>query len=237
MSAQKASAPVRLVRLVVAAILVVLAAAVILHLLRERGGPRPEAVKPLPDDRVVDSRKRSGTRNTGTASSGLDVRGANFFLGPDGRNHLKGSVEITDHGAAGEVVSRITADEVVYDTDRGPFRHHGPGPYRSGGRRPRRRVVRLRQGQRPFPDGVRRRFFFEKNERNGRGDFLRGRRGRGPSRGRIPRGNRGGWRGRSEDRPLRRFFPLPTARTARPGGWPGGNYGRPMAGDRADPDI
>jgi len=115
MCAQKASAPVRLVRLAVAAILVVLAAAVMLHLLRERGGPRPEAVKPPPEDRVVDLKEKVRHEEYTDGKLRTDVRGANFFLGPDGRNHLTGSVEITGYGPAGEVVSRITADEVVYD--------------------------------------------------------------------------------------------------------------------------
>lgn len=116
MSAQKASAPVRFAGLAVAAILVVLAAAVGIHLLRERGGPRPEAVKPPPDDRVVDLKEQVRHEEYRDGKLRMGVRGANFFLGPDGRNHLKGSVEITDYGPAGEVVSRITADEVVYDT-------------------------------------------------------------------------------------------------------------------------
>jgi len=116
MSAQKASALVRFAGLAVAAILVVLAAAVGIHFLRERGGPRPEAVKPPPDDRVVDLKKQVRHEEYRDGKLRMGVRGANFFLGPDGRNHLKGSVEITDYGPAGEVVSRITADEVVYDT-------------------------------------------------------------------------------------------------------------------------
>jgi lipopolysaccharide export system protein LptA len=116
MSAQKASAPVRFAGLAVAAILVVLAAAVGIHLLRERGGPRPEAVKLPPDDRVVDLKEQVRHEEYRDGKLRMGVRGANFFLGPDGRNHLKGSVEITDYGPAGEVVSRITADEVVYDT-------------------------------------------------------------------------------------------------------------------------
>jgi lipopolysaccharide export system protein LptA len=116
MSAQKASAPVRFARSVVAAILVVLAAAVILHLLRERGGPRPEAVKLPPDDRAVDLKEKVRHEEYTNGKLRTEVRGANFFLGPDGRNHLEGSVEITAYGPAGEVVSRITADEVVYDT-------------------------------------------------------------------------------------------------------------------------
>ncbi len=106
----------RFAGLAVAAVLVVLAAAVMLHLLRERGGPRPEAVKPPPDDRVVDLKEQIRHEEYRDGRLRTDVRGASFFLGPDGRNHLKGSVEITDYGPAGEVVSRITADEVVYDT-------------------------------------------------------------------------------------------------------------------------
>ncbi|MCX6568379.1 MAG: hypothetical protein NT147_04940 [Candidatus Aminicenantes bacterium] len=116
MSAQKASAPVRFVRFAVAAVLVVLAAAVILHLLRERDGPRPEAVKPPPDDRVVDVKEKVRHEEYTNGKLRTEVRGTNFFLGPDGRNHLKGSIEITDHSPSGEVVSRITSDEVVYDT-------------------------------------------------------------------------------------------------------------------------
>ncbi len=116
MSAQKASAPVRFARLAIVVVLVVLAAAVLLHLLRERGGPRPEAVKPPPEDRVVDLKEKVRHEEYREGKLRTDVRGANFFLGPDGRNHLKGSVEITGYGPAGEVVSRITAEEVVYDT-------------------------------------------------------------------------------------------------------------------------
>lgn len=116
MSVQKASAPVRLARLAVAAILIVLAAALVFHLLRERGGPRPEAVKSLPEDRVVDLKEQVRHEEYTDGKLRTEVRGAHFFLGPDGRNHLKGSVEILDYGPAGEVVSRIKADEVVYDT-------------------------------------------------------------------------------------------------------------------------
>jgi lipopolysaccharide export system protein LptA len=116
MSAQKASVPVRLVRLAVAAILIVLAAALVLHLLRGCGGPRPEAVKPPPEDRIVDLKEQVRHEEYTDGKLRTEVRGAHFFLGPDGRNHLKGSVEILDYDPAGEVVSRIKADEVVYDT-------------------------------------------------------------------------------------------------------------------------
>jgi lipopolysaccharide export system protein LptA len=116
MSAQKASAPVRFARLAVAVILLVLAAAIIIHLLRERGGPRPDAVITLPEDRVVDLKEKVRHEEYTDGKLRTEVRGADFFLGSDGRNHLKGSVEITGYGPAGEVVSRITADEVVYDS-------------------------------------------------------------------------------------------------------------------------
>lgn len=116
MSAQKASAPVRFAGLAVAAVLIVLAAAIGIHLLRERGGLHPEAVKLPPDDRVVDLKERVRHEEYRDGKLRTDVRGANFFLGPDGRNHLKGSVEITGYGPAGEILSRTTADEVVYDT-------------------------------------------------------------------------------------------------------------------------
>ena len=45
----------------------------------------------------------------------VDIRGASFFRGPDGRNHLAGSVEIVNLGPENETVSRLSADEVVYD--------------------------------------------------------------------------------------------------------------------------
>ncbi len=117
MSAQKASAPVRLVRLAVAAILIVLAAALVLHLLRERGGPRPEAVKPLPEDRIVDLKEKVRHEEYSEGRLVAEIRGDTFFRGPDGRNHLQGSVYIKNLGPAGEIVSLLTADEVVYVPD------------------------------------------------------------------------------------------------------------------------
>jgi lipopolysaccharide export system protein LptA len=118
MSAQKASRPVRFARLAAAAVMVVLAGAVVIRFVNERGvGPRPAAVKPPPEDRSVDLKERVRHQEFRDGRLRADVRGDSFFLGPDGRNHLKGSVEILDYGPSGEVVSRITADEVVYDAD------------------------------------------------------------------------------------------------------------------------
>ena len=115
MSAQKASAPVRFAGLAVAAVLVVLAAAVGIHLLRERGGPRPEAVKPLPDDRVVDLKEQVRHEEYRDGKLRAAIRGDRFFLGPDGLNHLEGAVDVTDYGPAGEILSLITADKIAYD--------------------------------------------------------------------------------------------------------------------------
>jgi len=115
MSAQKASAPVRFAGLAVAAILVVLAAAVGIHLLRERGGPRPEAVKPLPEDRVVDLKEQVRHEEYRDGKLRAAIRGDRFFLGPDGLNHLEGAVDVTDYGPAGEILSLITADKIAYD--------------------------------------------------------------------------------------------------------------------------
>jgi lipopolysaccharide export system protein LptA len=115
MSAQKASAPVRFAGLAVAAVLVVLAAAVGIHLLRERGGPRPEAVKPPPDDRVVDLKEQIRHEEYRDGKLRAAIRGDRFFLGPDGLNHLEGAVDVTDYGPAGEILSLITADKIAYD--------------------------------------------------------------------------------------------------------------------------
>jgi len=115
MSAQKASLPVRFARIAAAVVLIVLAGAVAIHLAGRRGGPRPAAVKPPPEDRVVDLKEQVRHREYKEGKLVADIRGDNFYLGPDGRNHLRGSVEISNFGQAGEIVSRLTADEVVYD--------------------------------------------------------------------------------------------------------------------------
>ena len=115
MSAQKASAPVRFAGLAVAVALVVLAAVVGIHLLRERGGPRPEGIKPPPDDRIVDLKERVRHEEYRDGKLRAAIRGERFFLGPDGLSHLEGAVEVTDYGPAGEVLSLITADKIAYD--------------------------------------------------------------------------------------------------------------------------
>ena len=115
MSAQKASAPVRFAGLAVAVALVILAAVVGIHLLRERGGPRPEGVKPPPDDRIVDLKEQVRHEEYRDGKLRAAIRGDRFFLGPDGLSHLEGAVEVTDYGPVGEVLSLITADKIAYD--------------------------------------------------------------------------------------------------------------------------
>jgi len=114
MSAQRASAPVRLARAAAAVVLTALAAVVIVRLAGRRETPAPPPVPPPPEGRVdVKERVRHEEYEAGRLVA--DIQGDTFFRGPDGRNHLKGSVEIVDYGSGGEKVSRLTADEVVYE--------------------------------------------------------------------------------------------------------------------------
>lgn len=117
MSAQRATAPVRFARLAAALLLVGLAVVVAVRLAGRRGGPAPAPapVEPPPEGRIVDLKERVHHQEYKDGRPVVDIRGASFFLGPDGRNHLAGSVEIVNLGPDGETVSRLSADEVVYD--------------------------------------------------------------------------------------------------------------------------
>lgn len=116
MSAQKASTPVKLAALAAASALVVLTVAVGLRLAGRRdGGPPAAAIKPPPGPGVVDIKERVRHEEYRDGKLRAAIRGDRFFLGPDGRNHLEGAVEVTDYGPAGEVVSRIKADQIAYD--------------------------------------------------------------------------------------------------------------------------
>ncbi len=117
MSAQRASAPVRFVRLAAAAVIIILGTVVVVRLAGRRGGPAPAPVEPPPEDRVVDLKERVLHQEFREGRLVAEVRGASFFRGPDGRNHLTGAVEIENRGPADEVLSRLSADEVVYDPD------------------------------------------------------------------------------------------------------------------------
>ena len=115
MSVQRASAPVRLARAAAALVLTALAAVVIVRLAGRRATPVPPPAPPPPEGRVVDVKERVRHEEYEGGRLVADIRGDTFFLGPDGRNHLTGSVEITNLGPAGEVASRLTAGEVVYE--------------------------------------------------------------------------------------------------------------------------
>ncbi len=115
MSAQRATALVRLARLAAVAVIVILAAVLVVRLAGRRGVPPSAVVQPPPEDRTVDLKERVRHQEYKDGRLVADIRGASFFLGPDGRNHLAGSVEVVNLGPAGETVSRLSADEVVYD--------------------------------------------------------------------------------------------------------------------------
>ncbi len=114
MSAQRASAPARLAGIVAAVTLLALAAAVALRLVPRRDEVRRGPSAPPPEGRVVDVKERVRHEEFRAGRLVAEVRGETFFLGPDGRNHLKGSVEVVHYGPGGEVGSRLTAGEVVY---------------------------------------------------------------------------------------------------------------------------
>ena len=115
MSAQRASAPVRLARAAAAVGLTVLAVIVIVRLAGRRETPVPPSLPLPPEGRVVDVKERVRHEEYEGGRLVADIRGDTFFRGPDGRNHLNGSVEIMNLGAAGETTSRLTAGEVAYE--------------------------------------------------------------------------------------------------------------------------
>jgi lipopolysaccharide export system protein LptA len=116
MSAQRASAPVRFARLAAAVVIITVAAVVAVRLAGRRPGPpSPSPAAPPPEGRIVDLKERVRHQEFRDGRPVADIRGASFFRGSDGRNHLAGSIEIENLGPAGETVSRLTADEVVYD--------------------------------------------------------------------------------------------------------------------------
>lgn len=116
MSAQRASGPARLAAFAAAAVLVVLAAVLAVRLAgRREPAPPSGPAGPPPEGRTVDLKERVRHEEYEAGRLVAEVRGDAFFLGPDGRNRLQGSVEVVSFGPAGETASRLTADEVVYE--------------------------------------------------------------------------------------------------------------------------
>jgi len=114
MSAQRASAPARFAVVLSAIVLVAVAAAVAVRLAGRREAPAPPAAAPPPEDRVVDLKERVRHEEYEAGRLVAEIRGDTFALGPDGRNHLAGSVEVTYYGRDGAATSRLTAGEIVY---------------------------------------------------------------------------------------------------------------------------
>jgi lipopolysaccharide export system protein LptA len=116
MSAQKASAPAKFAAWAAAAALVVLTVAVGLRLAGRREGDRPAAaVKPPPGAAAIDIKERVRHEEYMEGKLHAAIQGERFSLGPDGRNHLEGAVEVRNYDPAGRVVSLIRADHIVYD--------------------------------------------------------------------------------------------------------------------------
>lgn len=134
MSAQRASGPVRLAAFAAAAVLVVLAAVLIVRLAGRREPARPsENVGSPPEGRTVDLKERVRHEEYEAGRLVAVIRGDKFFLGPDGRNHLRGSVEVVTFGPAGETVSRLAADEVAYAPGSSRFSFSGHVRVAAGG--------------------------------------------------------------------------------------------------------
>ena len=114
MSAQRASAPARLAAVLSAVVLVAVAAAVAVRLAGRRDVPPPPAAAPPPEDRAVDRKERVRHEEYEAGRLVAEIRGDTFALGPDGRNHLAGSVEVKYLGPEGRAVSRLTCGEIAY---------------------------------------------------------------------------------------------------------------------------
>ena len=114
MSAQRASAPVRLARFG-AAVLMIAVAAVLVARLAGRRDDAPEApAAPPPEARPVDVEERVRQQEFQDGRPVVDIRGASLSRGADGLNRLAGPIEVLSLGPDGQTRSRLTADEITY---------------------------------------------------------------------------------------------------------------------------
>lgn len=118
MSAQKASPAVRVARWSAALILVILLAAVAFHLTvqkseRDPGDPVPEQA--VLEEGLVDRKEKVRHTEYLEGKPAADIQAERAFKGPDGRGHLEGGVEVLDYGPDGRVLSRMSADRIVYE--------------------------------------------------------------------------------------------------------------------------
>jgi hypothetical protein len=115
MSAQRASAPVRFARGVAAVALAALAVAIAIRLAGRPGKPSAPAVAPPPAGGPVTLQTHIRHEEYKDGRVVVAVRGDAFSVGTDGRNRLKGGVDVVNYGPAGEETSHLTAEEVAYD--------------------------------------------------------------------------------------------------------------------------
>jgi lipopolysaccharide export system protein LptA len=126
MTAQKASPAARLAGWAAVLAAVLLTGAVILHLAGRRERPaRPADDRALAASGPVDRKETVRHREYLEGRTSAEVLADRYFLGPDGLRHLEGGVEVTEYGPDGAVISRISADEILYDKDRSFFRISG----------------------------------------------------------------------------------------------------------------
>jgi lipopolysaccharide export system protein LptA len=114
MSAQRASAPVRLARAAAAVLMMALAAVLIARLAGRRAAPPQAPAPPPPEGRVVDLKERVRQQEFQDGRPVVDIRGASLSRGADGLNRLSGPVEVLSLGQDGRTQSRLTADEIAY---------------------------------------------------------------------------------------------------------------------------
>ncbi len=126
MTAQKASPAARLAGWAAVLAAVFLTGAVILHLAgrRERPARAEDVGAPAPSG-PVDRKENVRHREYLAGRTSAEVVADRYVLGPDGLRHLEGAVEVTDYGPDGAVISRISADEILYDENRSFFRISG----------------------------------------------------------------------------------------------------------------
>lgn len=126
MTAQKASTAARIAGWSAVLAAVLLTGAVILHLAGRRERPvRPADDRALAASGPVDRKEKVRHREYLEGRTSVEVLADRYFLGPDGLRHLEGGVEVTEYNPAGAVISRISADEILYDEGRRFFRISG----------------------------------------------------------------------------------------------------------------
>ena len=217
MSAQRASGPARLAVFAAAAVLVVLAAVLTVRLAGRREPARPPiAAGPPPEGRTVDLKERVRHEEYEAGRLVAVIRGDRFFLGPDGRNHLQGSVEVVTFGPRGETVSRLAADEVVYEKGALLFTVEGRVRVEAGGVVLEGDHFDYDKTGGTFGTSAEGRFSSKTMTGRAKGDHLLGERRRDPSRRRVPSRSFGSRRSGGADRPIRSVAHVPERRSPRP---------------------